>query len=168
MKLFKKLLTPTELEQALESFVITIKQAAWLANTPKSSLLPLTPRYTHYIWSIIREKRGAKKICQLSRTPRNKTTCNRLNNELKILIKQLKNQSFESHILKLYTQDGSLFNKTRRVLKQHTFSAPLHCSDGSLVISESDKACFFALYHSNTFAPHPNVSNPVHSSFVCD
>jgi len=55
------------------------------------------------------------------------------------------------------TQDGSLWRTTKNMLKLKEFSCPIKKLDGTLALSDLDKANLFGQHLSNIFTPHPDI-----------
>jgi hypothetical protein len=158
--------TADEIETAVENLNCAIHQAA--SSSCLSNLRNDNRRHTYptYIRTLIREKRRARKVWQTYRRPSDKVTFNRMNNELKKVIKDFKERAKEDYIATLNTVDLSLWNRTKTLLKYHTVSPPLRRIDGSWVMTDLEKANEFAIHLSHVFKPHPNISNPQHQTFI--
>lgn len=166
LDLHLSLQTGDEIEDAVEHFVSTVQQAAWYACTPKPQYTNNFPNYPLHIRRLLSQKRTARRTWQRSRRPADKRYFNMLNNELKRLIKEFKISSFESHIQGLDTKDGSLWAKTKSLLKYHTPSVPLRRPDGSWLISDREKCDEFGMHLTKIFKPHQDIIDPAHVEYV--
>lgn len=156
-----------DIENAVEHFVVSIQQAAWDSAVTTNNFHKF-PMYPSYIRNLVREKRRARKTWQMSRRPLDKAVYNRLNNQLKRLIKTFKISNFNSYVSSLNTADGSLWTATRRILKHHSISPPLRDSNGQWVLTAEAKSSLFASHLSKVFQPHEGIANNEHISEVRD
>jgi len=54
----------------------------------------------------------------------------------------------------------------KQILRYKAPNLPIKKSDGSLSSSDSEKADLFKLHLSDTFQPHPDISNDAHMNLV--
>lgn len=154
-----------EIESAAHQLVSSIQSAVYECSYPlnqrcasilKSFILPPN------INILIAEKRRARSRWQRSRLPSDKSTFNNLSNTIKKLIQKFKNDLFVTKFKSLNAQDGSLWKTTKNLLKLKELSCPIKKADGSLALSDHDKANLFGEHLSNIFIPHHDItpSNP--------
>ncbi|GFT26013.1 uncharacterized protein TNCV_5126671 [Trichonephila clavipes] len=62
---------------------------------------------------LLRERNKARKLWQFTRFPQHKTELNRLQNKIKRLVGQYRQQVWEEHLTSLDTEDGSLWGTAR-------------------------------------------------------
>jgi hypothetical protein len=155
-----------EIELAIEHFVETIQHAAWNSKSPHTASIPSLPIYPTYIRHLITEKRKARKRWQLSRHPSLKREYNRINNNLKALIKNYKKNNYERYISSLCERNGSLWKATKQVLKHHSVSPPLRRNDGSWASADDEKATMFAEHLVGVFQPNADILNRDHCTSV--
>jgi hypothetical protein len=164
-----RLHTEEDIENGVEHLVTTIQNSAWSSSpTDYTHVIENRPRYPNYIRCLIRMKRRARKTWQLTRSPNNRIIYNRLNNELKRLIREFKTHLHENSIAALNASNRSLWNKTKVILKRHEPSPPLRDQTGSWIVTDTDKAFHFANHLSNVFKPHPDIFNANHIQEVTD
>jgi hypothetical protein len=95
-----------------------------------------------------------------------KTTFRQVNpqhrsNTIKKLIQKYKNDLFNTKFKLLNTQNGSLWKTTKNLLKLKKFSSPIKKSDGSLALSDLDKANLFGNI-SRIFSQQNIIPNTAH------
>uniref|UniRef100_A0A2S2PX53 Putative RNA-directed DNA polymerase n=2 Tax=Sipha flava TaxID=143950 RepID=A0A2S2PX53_9HEMI len=153
--------TCNEIESAAHQLVKSIQSAVYECSYPsnqkchsnlKSFILPPN------INILIAEKRRARSRWQRSRLPSDKSAFNNLSNTIKKLIQKYKNDLFVTKFKFLNTQDGTLWKTTKNMLKLKEFSCPIEKADGSLALSDLDKAKLFGEHLSNIFKPHLDIT----------
>jgi len=153
--------TSDEIENAAQDFVTAIQTAVFNSsysptniNSSKKNAYELPPD----IKTLIAEKRRARSRWQRSGLPSDKRTLNYMSSTIKKLIQTHKSIFFKSKYQTLNTQDGSLWKATKNLLKIKNHPYPLKKEDGSLAISDEEKANVFGTHLSNIFTPHSNIS----------
>lgn len=149
-----------EIESTTQHLVSSIQSAVYECSYPPNP--NCHSKHNDYllppdIKALIAEKRRTLSRWQRSRLPSDKSTLNNLTNTIKKLIQKYKNDLFDTKLKLLNTQDGSLWKTTKNILKLKKFSSPIKKSDGSLGLSDLDKANFFGEHLSNIFTPHQNI-----------
>lgn len=145
-----------EIEDELDIFLDIIQRAAW-ESTPrivprknKSVIYPIEVR------ELVQEKRKARKKWQRSRAPQDKTILNRLCNELKALIKEVKNETigkFLSTLTATKDTDYSLWKAAKGIKRPKMQIPPIKTNDGKWARSAKEKADIFAAHLEETFQP---------------
>jgi len=117
---------------------------------------------------LILQKRRARSQYQKYRYPSDKQTFNRLSNTIKKLILKYKSECFEGKFQRLNTKDCSLWKITKCLLNKKEQLPSLICSNGSLAITDKDKADLFSEHLFNVFTPHPDVLPDFEHSNIID
>ncbi|KAL4096787.1 hypothetical protein QTP88_021671 [Uroleucon formosanum] len=151
-----KLKTPDDIDLAIHNLTNVIQTAAWSATStflalPTSDPLPVTIR------NKIVEKRRARALFQRTRLPSHKLNYNNLANSLKKMLAKIKANVWQNHLMKLTPKDGSLWRETKQILRYKSPNLPIKKSDGSLAISDFEKAELFKEHLSQTFQPHSEI-----------
>jgi len=159
IKLNVKLKSIDDLDSAAINFTNIIQSSAW------SSSKPTTPPSNSFftpdnIREIIVKKRRARALYQHSRLPSHKQIYNKLSNSLKKLLAKHKSNSFASYLKNLSPIDGSLWRATKRVCKTIAPNTPIKKPDGSMAITDLDKAEAFKQHLSDIFVPHSDIYSP--------
>ncbi|KAF0695318.1 Uncharacterized protein FWK35_00037665, partial [Aphis craccivora] len=148
-----KLKTKEDIDTAITSLTENILLAKNNSLSPTlntTSFNHITPE----ISQLIIEKRRARNKWQHSHYPDDRHTYNSLSNKLKKILKKHKNVLYESHLSSLSPNIGSLWRKTKSLLKHKTIFSPLQRRNCNLAISDQDKTELLAQYFSNVFKPH--------------
>jgi len=87
---------------------------------------------------------------------------NSLSNKLKKFLKKHKNVLYESHLSSLSPNIGSLWRKTKSLLKHKTIFSPLQRRNCNLAVSAQDKAGLLAQHFSNVSKPHSILPDNSH------
>ncbi|KAL4126891.1 hypothetical protein QTP88_011091 [Uroleucon formosanum] len=125
-------------------------------NTIKSN--HITPE----ISQLIIEKRRARNKWQHSHYPDDRHIYDSLSNKLKKLFKKHKNVLYESHLSSLSPNNGSLWRKTKSLLRHKTIFPPLQRQNCNLAVSAQDEAELLAQHFSNVFKPHSILPDNSH------
>jgi hypothetical protein len=133
-----------------------IQSAAWEATKPKKThnYINNYPIVFEQIRCLIVEKRRARAKYQVTRFSSHKTAYNKLANSLKKALAKYKSYEFEQKLHSLSITDGSLWRKTKRLLKYKTASLPLLNYDNSLAVLDAEKAEVFQVHLSKTLYSH--------------
>ena len=152
--------TNEEIENATQDLITSIQSAVYESSHKNSQsnqqnlynqLLP-----TH-ITDLISLKRRTRSQYQKYRYPSDKQTFNRLSNTIKKLILKYKSKCFEEKYQILNTKDCSLWKTTKSLLNKREQLPPLTGPNGSLAITDKDKADLFGEHLFNIFTPHPDI-----------
>ena len=159
-KLYIKLKSPDDIEDAITNLTTAIQCAAWNSTTlTTNTQKPFQLNLPTYIRNLITEKRRARSLWQVTRYPSDKTRLNTLTAHLKRLLAKFRNDSYYKHIESLSIQDGSIWKTTKRVLRDKPCFPPLKNPDGSWAINDSEKAELFQNHLTEVFKPHINIEN---------
>lgn len=153
--------TPEQLEQEVNKFNIDIQQAAW-NNTPIIQRRNTGYNYPKEIRDMINTKRKARKKWQRFRAPEDKSALNRLGNELKRLIKEMKHETLNKFLSELTADkdtDYSLWKMTKEFKRPKMQIPPIRKENGEWAKSNKEKADLFAEHLSKTFQPLPRLTN---------
>lgn len=153
--------TETELELELEAFVSNLQNAAWLSTQEEKITENKNLNYPLEIRELVSEKRKARAVWQRNRDPDSKKKLNKLCNELKAKIKEVKNETISNYLCNLTAEKSteySLWRATKRLKRPITQTPPIRKEDGSWARNEQQKAELFADYLEETFQPLPRQS----------
>jgi hypothetical protein len=109
------------------------------------------------IKKLLAEKRKARTKWQRSHTPSDKTTYNRLSNNLKSKLKSLRATSFENYVSTLSRYDNSIWKPITTSRKPILASSPLRLESPTQerwAKSDKEKAAEFQKHLANVFQPH--------------
>jgi hypothetical protein len=125
-------------------------------------VLPLEVR------NLLAQKRRARAKWQNFRYPSNRLIFNRLNRKLTKAIAYYKSLKHNDYTASLTNTDKSLWTATKKILQYKTTPSPLLLTDGHWAKSNEEKAEAFASHLSHIFTPHPDISDPAHSSVIIE
>ncbi|KAE9525431.1 hypothetical protein AGLY_014231 [Aphis glycines] len=148
-----KLKSITDVDQAIAKLTDDIQKAALDSSTqnpPYSQTLNLSPELRR----LIAEKRRARSKWQHTHYPADKIKYNFLSNKLKSLLKTHKTNLYKSHIQNLSFSNGSIWRKTKSILRIKDSPPPIRRPDNSLAFSDKEKADILAEELSGVFKPH--------------
>lgn len=99
IKLRISLITKDQLDEEAEQFVTNIQNATW--NNTSNMQCRKLQRYNYHkeIRDLVREKCKTRKIWQRTRAPEDKTKVNRLTQQFRRILFELKNERIDSYIL---------------------------------------------------------------------
>jgi len=159
--------THVDIDLAAHNFIQLIKDSANTASfhthSPKSAINKELP---HHIKSLINEKRRARAKWQNTHYNFYKQIYNKLANNLKRQLKKFKSEQYERYLTSLNPMDNSLWKATKRLTKIKERIPPLLKEDGSLAVSDHDKAELFAKHLAKTFIHHDIIPEPSHINIV--
>lgn len=146
----------SDIENAAQDLTTSIQSAICNSSYPYTTksinqTLPLNIR------NLISEKRRARSRWQKYRYPSDKQIFNHLTNTIKKLISKHKTEYFEKKYQSLNTKDGSLWKTTKNLLNIKQQLPPINNANGSLAISDKEKANLFGEHFSNIFKPHTDI-----------
>jgi len=156
-----KLKTKEDIDLAITSLtenILLAKNNSLSPTSNTSSSNHITPDITQ----LIIEKRRARNKWQHSHYPDDRRIYNSLSNKLKKLLKKHKNVLYESHLSSLSPNNGSLWRKTKSLLRHKTIFPPLQRQNCNLAVSAQDKAELLAEHFSNVFKPHSILPDNSH------
>lgn len=156
-----KLKTDEDIADAVEYLVRNIQQASWNA-TPQRSF-STKPKSPAEVLKKLAEKRKAKKTWQRTKSPEDKRKLNKATAELKNLLQNIQNESFEKKIQSLSSNkstDYSLWKVTKSVKRYPKINHPIRKPDNSWTKNNSEKATTFANHLCNVFTPNTNEVVP--------
>lgn len=162
-----KLKSPTDIDNAINKLTNDIQTAAKESSTPrpnKNAPSNLTPE----LRQLLAEKRRARSIWQRTHYPDDKSSYNMLSNKLKSLLKTHKNDSYKNHLQNLSLQNGSLWRKTKAILRLKETTPPLLRPNNSLAVTDKEKADTLAEELSTVFRPHSIPSPPLHLKMITE
>lgn len=156
-----KLKTSSDIDNAINSLVFNIHDAAAKASIPVNS------KHKNNISSpeildLIKEKRRARNIWQHSHYPTDKQRYNALSNKLKYLLKKKKVELYNAQLQSLSPTNGSLWRKSKSLLRHKIISPPLKLSNNNYATTDQEKADLLASHLSSVFRPHNIVPDADH------
>ncbi|GFU02527.1 uncharacterized protein TNCV_3754681 [Trichonephila clavipes] len=92
---------------------------------------------------LFRERNKARKLWQFTRFPQHKTDLNRLQNKIKRLVGNYRQQVWEDHLTSLDAEDGSLWGTARAFRKKASPISALNGPNG-IALSDSNKTDLIA------------------------
>jgi hypothetical protein len=150
--------TPDDVEAVVQLFTETVQWAGWQA-TPTLPAMPRIHGCPIVIKQKLAEKRKLRPDWHSFRTPESKQLLNTTTQDLKQLIRQIKNdhvQSFLQDLQPMAAADYSLWKATK-TLKRITQPSPLiRMPLGTWASSNINKAHAFAHHLAEVFQPHPS------------
>lgn len=160
--LMMPLKTKDDIDLAAQYLTTLIQAAAWSSTNSHNCTESNGTNYPREIMEGIAEKRRLRRVWQLSRHPADKTAFNKAAKDLKEVIREVKNESFKTHLESLSTSerdDYSLWKATKRLKRPQNIVPPIKNSNGDWARSDKDKADLFGQYLEKTFKPHPSNVN---------
>lgn len=157
----------TEIECAVEYFNKTIQTAVW-QSTPFEQPQTYTFDYPNFIKEKIAEKRRLRRLWQYTHLPNDKANFNRATRELKAMIREFKEESFNEYVENLSAtedSDYSLWKATKRINQPRNPVPPLRSTYG-WARTDLEKASLFADQLENRFQPHDLPGNYNHETDV--
>ena len=162
-----KLKSPTDIDSTINKLTNDIQTAAKESSTPRpnnNAPSNLTPE----LRQLLAEKRRARSIWQRTHYPDDKSRYNMLSNKLKSLLKTHKNDSYKNYLQNLSLQNGSLWRKTKSILRLKETTPPLLRPNNSLAVTDKEKADTLAEELSTVFRPHSIPSPPLHLKMITE
>ncbi|KAL4143560.1 hypothetical protein QTP88_005878 [Uroleucon formosanum] len=159
-----------DIESAAQNLVMSIQSAIFKSSHPKtqsSKHNTSNQSLPTNITNLISEKRRVRSRWQKYYYPSDKKLYNHLANTIKKLILKHKSEYFENKYQSLNQTDGSLWKTTKNLLRIKEQLPPITDSDGSLAISDIEKANLFGKHLSKIFTPHTDkIPNSDHSETI--
>lgn len=153
--------TADEVEQAIEGLNQLIHDAANRTTPYRHSKSPNRHSYPAIIKDCIQERRRLRRIWQNTHYPEDKTAFNKASQQLKTLIKAMKNENLQSYLAKL-TPSGdtnySLWKATKYLRRPKQHATPLKIHTGYWARSNREKAEAFARHLQKVFKEHPSTN----------
>jgi len=160
-----KLKSITDVDQAIAKLTDDIQKAA-LDSSTQNPPYPQTLNLSPELRRLIAEKRRARSKWQHTHYPADKIKYNFLSNKLKSLLKTHKTNLYKSHIQNLSFSNGSIWRKTKSILRIKDSPPPIRRPDNSLAFSDKEKADILAEELSGVFKPHLISTPALHMSTV--
>jgi hypothetical protein len=154
--------TTDDTEEAVKFFTDTVQWAGWKANPPLPDRTGINACPLK-IQQQLAAKRKLRRNWQHFRTPENKKLLNAATQDLKQLIRTLKNdqvQTFLQELTPTAATDYSLWKATKNLKRVTYYSPSLRTHLGTWTNSNFDKAHAFAQHLSGIFQPHPSENLP--------
>ncbi|KAL4141972.1 hypothetical protein QTP88_004508 [Uroleucon formosanum] len=109
---------------------------------------------------MLAQKRRARARWQSTRHPLDKLTLNSISNRLKKEFYKINTERYENNIIKLQSTNGSLWRKTKNILKLKELIPLIKLPNNKLAISDMEKSNIFAEYFYEVFKPN-NINPPI-------
>ncbi|KAL4100600.1 hypothetical protein QTP88_020642 [Uroleucon formosanum] len=152
-----KLKNSTDIDTAINTLTNNIQDSFRISSTTSATQDNSSRNTTPEIRELISQKRRARNTWQRTHYPIDKQRYNFFSNKLKSTLKKHKNQLYTSHIQSLSPSNGSLWRKTKALLKHKSTIPPLRYQNNNLATTDQDKSDLLANHLANTFKPH-NIS----------
>ncbi|KAL4096692.1 hypothetical protein QTP88_021597 [Uroleucon formosanum] len=146
-----------DIDNAVSILTKNIQDTIQASNTTYPAQENHNINITPEIKELIRLKRRARNTWQRSHYPIDKQRYNYYSNKLKSTLKKHRNHSYATHLQFLSSSNGSLWKKTKSLLKHKTVIPPLRYQNNNLAITPKEKSELLASHLANTFKPH-NIS----------
>ena len=154
--------TEENIDEAVEFLTNSIQEACWKA-TPSETFVTKYDTSPDFIKQAIKEKRKLRKIWQNTRYSADKIRLNRATQELKKLLDNLRNESFQNYLKSLTPSEAtnySLWKATKRMKQPKQAIPPIRSKNGKWARSNKDKAVLFANHLKEVFQPHTSENLP--------
>lgn len=154
--------TKEEIDRGVEQFIADIQQAAEESTPPQSRNIGLDTSYPMEVRELVLEKRRARRKWQQSRYPDDKVRFNRLSNQLKKRIKEIKNEAlcrFLSNLTADENTEYSLWKAAKKIKRPKIQNPPLKMENGLWATNSMQKANLFAKYLAGVFSPFPKSTD---------
>jgi len=152
-----KLKNPTDIDTAINTLTNNIQDSFRISSTTSVTQDNSSRNITPEIRKLISQKRWARNIWQRTHYPIDKQRYNYFSNKLKSTLKKHQSQLYTSHIQSLSPSNGSLWRKTKSLLKHKSTIPPLRYQNNNLATTDQEKSDLLANHLANTFKPH-NIS----------
>ena len=144
--------TIPELEDSVSALTTKIQTSLQFATSQFQTTAKTLNVPTH-IMDLIREKRRARRRAQISLDPTDRTTANRLIQQVRSELRQLRESRWTDLVESLDTEDNSLWRLSKALRSAKSAPRPLHGRNG-LVYSDTNKAEAFADHLEDQFSPN--------------
>ncbi|GFY16790.1 probable RNA-directed DNA polymerase from transposon X-element [Trichonephila clavipes] len=145
-----------EIESQIRELSSEILDAHVKASRPMTHSEP--PFVQGELKHLFRERNKARKLWQFTRFPQHKTDLNRLQNKIKRLVGNYRQQVWEDHLTSLDAEDGSLWGTARAFRKKASPISALNGPNG-IALSDSNKTDLIAQSLESQFQLN-NIQNP--------
>ncbi|GFW82612.1 uncharacterized protein TNCV_3491841 [Trichonephila clavipes] len=145
-----------EIESQIRELSSEILDAHVKASRPMTHSEP--PFVQGELKHFFRERNKARKLWQFTRFPQHKTDLNRLQNKIKRLVGNYRQQVWEDHLTSLDAEDGSLWGTARAFRKKASPISALNGPNG-IALSDSNKTDLIAQSLESQFQLN-NIQNP--------
>ncbi|KMQ85369.1 reverse transcriptase, partial [Lasius niger] len=150
-----------QIDREAEQFIADVQQAAEESTPPDKGIIRSVISYPVEIKELVLAKRSARRKWQQSRYPDDKTKFNRLSNQLKKRIREIKNESINRFLNNLTADKSteySLWKATKRIKRPIIQDPPLKMANGKWARGSKQKADLFADHLANVFKPFPRTT----------
>jgi hypothetical protein len=128
----------TEIDSSIIHLTESITRSKHL-HIPKTQYIEHKLEITDFVANLIKSKNKLRKIWQTSKNPALKTLINKLTYQIKIRIKEIKNEAWSKKLEKLSSVDGSLWKLAKAIRRTKNSIPPLDDA-GISVTRDCDKA----------------------------
>lgn len=153
--------TEFELDIAVKYFTETIQSAAW-KSTPEIKKLPVINNVPQHVSILVKEKRKLRNKWQKTRNPFYKKLLNKKSKQLKILLREIKNDVLQNYLQNLAPSKATDYNLWKAVKSKNRpteYIPPLRKADGAWARNDEEKAKLFAEHYTEIFKPHPTSTD---------
>jgi len=162
-----KLKSPSNIDSAIYKLTNDIQVAAKESSTMRHSNNP-SSNLTPELRKLLADKHRARSIWQRTRYPGDKSRYNMLSNKLKSLLKIHKNDSYKNYLQNLSLKNGSLWHKTKSILRLKDITPPLQRPNNTLAVTDTEKADTLANELSTVITLHSITPPPQHLEMITE
>ena len=148
--------TTQQIDEAIETLTQKIKRDIDSSSSPIRTNIEV--KLPHNIKQKIKEKNRLRKVYKNTRHPQAKTNWNISCREVSTLIKEYKQSQWEETVMRLSTQDNTVWKMAKALKSKPNMIGPLQ-GPTSLVYTEKDMAVVLAGSLHNQFSPHATPIN---------
>lgn len=161
---FKHLKTESEIDNAVQKYTHLIATSVHKSTTSKIQYRhkPSTPQY---ILDLIKQKHAARRLWLRYKLQEHKTTLNQLTHRVKWELDNYRVQSYQRYISELQPGDPSMWQATKRLLRQPSIIPPI-LYDGNVYNSDAEKSLVFASHLESTFSLAPESESDIEDEVI--
>lgn len=161
-----RLKTPDEIDEATEQFIRIVQDCAWAATPTIANKIRNGNNVPNEILQLVKQKRRARARWQRTRNPIDKNKFNRLANNLKRILKQNKEETYQYYLSNLSKTDHSIWKATTNSKRPQIIKSPIRKANNEWARSDQEKADTFAQHFEQVFTPHLDTQDPQINSFL--
>lgn len=154
-----RLKSPSDIDDAVNSFTTSIQTASWSSSTPIPPKCT-KPNFPLHVRHLITTKRRARAVWQRTQYLSDTRHYNNLTQKLKRTLSEIQTESYNKHLSSLTTKDSSIWKATKTLLRTPPKIYVLKNPDGTWTTSNNEKAEIFREHLSSNFKPHYSLLSP--------
>lgn len=158
-----------DIDLAVEHFNSSVQKSAWVSTPFVHRKVDSCINYPVCVKRKVAERRRLRRIWQNSRQPADKNNLNRTSQQLKRMLRALRNewfQEFTSNLTPGKDSDYSLWKVTKNIKQPKHSIPPILTSNGNWAKSNQEKSSVFAEHFEKVFKPSSNVTRPEITEFL--